>query len=139
MRILVTGSRKWRSRTIIEEALLRATIGVDSAEVTVIHGNNGNADRLAAAAARKYGFTLEPHDVNWDVECRPGCGHVQRFTPLGKPWCPAAGNYRNQEMVDTGADLCLAFFNRGQPNRGTSDCARRADRAGIRVTRFYEG
>jgi hypothetical protein len=40
-------------------------------------------------------------------------------------------------MVDLGAGVCLAFFKNGATNRGTADCARRAEKAGITVRKFY--
>jgi predicted Rossmann-fold nucleotide-binding protein len=42
-----------------------------------------------------------------------------------------AGHYRNQEMADTGADLCIAFPG----GRGTADMVRRAAAAGIEIRR----
>jgi hypothetical protein len=49
----------------------------------------------------------------------------------------AAGVIRNQEMVDAGADVCFAFPT-GEA-KGTRDCIRRAEKAGIPVTIFEEG
>lgn len=48
----------------------------------------------------------------------------------------AAGPIRNQDMVETGADQCIAFFYEGAGNRGTTDCAKRAEAAGIPVLRI---
>jgi coenzyme F420-reducing hydrogenase gamma subunit len=58
-------------------------------------------------------------------------GH--RNVKNGRDYCTAAGNYRNQEMVDAGADICLAFYQPGAACIGTSDCVRRCTRAGITV------
>jgi hypothetical protein len=50
----------------------------------------------------------------------------------------AAGPLRNQAMVDSGADVCLAFYKTGAGNRGTTDCVRRAKAAGIPVKEYTE-
>jgi hypothetical protein len=42
-----------------------------------------------------------------------------------------AGPMRNQAMVDTGVDICLAFPLLG--SRGTWDCVRRAQASGVPV------
>lgn len=44
-----------------------------------------------------------------------------------------AGPMRNQEMVDTKPDICVAFPSPGSKNLGTQDCMRRARAAGIMV------
>lgn len=51
-------------------------------------------------------------------------------------YCPMAGLYRNQEMVDLGADVVLAFQRNG--SRGTQDCMDRARRAGLTVVLVEE-
>jgi hypothetical protein len=53
------------------------------------------------------------------------------WTAFGK----SAGYRRNAEMVKLGADVCLAFFQQGAGNRGTSHCVRLAEAAGIRTRR----
>ena len=61
---------------------------------------------------------------------------VQRFVAHWLELGRAAGPDRNQRMVDSGADLCLAFPLDG--SKGTQDCMRRARDAGIPV-RDYSG
>lgn len=117
-RILVTGSRSWtdvhRMRTIIRDVLDEY-----STDITLVHGNARGADRLAAQIAEGWGAKTEAHPAGWDAN--------------GK----AAGFIRNQAMVDAGADLCLVFLVADAACRGTKDCWRRADRAGI-PCRVYE-
>jgi hypothetical protein len=95
-----------------------ATLGVQKRQVFVVHGAAKGADTIADQIAKGYGMIPEPHPANWSEYHR------------------AAGPIRNQQMVDLGADICLAFL---QPNsKGTADCIRRAEKAGIPVTIYKE-
>ena len=135
MRILITGSRYYRDRISLSAALAEAA--GDCPDVTVIHGNARGADRTADSEARSYGFHVEPHDADWAAPCRETCRPGHRVTlPSGREYCPAAGNYRNQDMVEAGADICLAFYEPGKPSRGTTDCVKRCARAGIKVRAY---
>jgi YspA, cpYpsA-related SLOG family len=119
VRILITGSREWTDWRLLHWALKDAARGVRWDEVTVVHGDcPSGADFFAGDFARCAGMTEERHPADWDKH--------------GK----AAGPIRNQEMVNAGADVCLAFFQPGAANRGTRDCASRAERAGIPVRRY---
>jgi hypothetical protein len=42
-----------------------------------------------------------------------------------------AGPKRNQEMVQAGADLCVALHRSIEASKGTKDCVRQAMAAGI--------
>jgi hypothetical protein len=98
-------------------ALLEASRGIHWSEVTVVHGAARGADTIAGELARGFGMKVEIHPANWEEYHR------------------AAGPIRNQEMVDLGADICLAFL---MPNsKGTADCIRRARKARIKV-KIYE-
>jgi hypothetical protein len=44
-----------------------------------------------------------------------------------------AGPARNQEMVQAGADLCIALHRSTETSKGTKDCVRKALAAGISV------
>jgi hypothetical protein len=120
-RILVTGSRNWTDVSAVWGAI-EAAIG-DSMEVTIVHGAcPTGADQfaaewceMAASTADRYGrgvFIEERHPARWSE---------------GK----SAGPRRNQEMVDLGADVCLAFPL--PDSRGTRHCMAAAERAGIPV------
>ena len=142
-RILVTGSRDWGDWRTITKALIDAADGKPR-PVTVVHGCARGADVLAAHAARKLGWEVEDHPARWDAPCREECkpGH-RRTQRSGGTYCPAAGNYRNQAMVDLGANVCICFVmpctnprcTRPRPHdsHGASDCADRARAAGIPV------
>ena len=135
MRILVTGSREFTSWAAVRIALTE-TAGLDP-DVTVVHGGARGADTIASEIAGGLGWRTEPHRADWTAPCRDTCGKRDHRRPGrgGVLYCPAAGDYRNQEMVDAGADVCLAFYLPGLPCKGTSDCDRRAVAAGIPVTR----
>lgn len=121
MRVLVTGSREWSDRDVVRDALTQALTTCADPVFTVVHGANPRgADRWADEWARNHtstGFAVERHPADWS---------------MGKQ----AGHWRNQHMVNLGADLCLAFFQPGATNRGTADCVRRAEAAGIPVRRY---
>lgn len=125
VRILVTGSREFTDRNLVMGAMydaLRAASEGErlSARVTVVHGAARGADRLAAFVATKWGWATEAHPAEWARDSK------------------AAGFMRNQRMVDAGADICIALLVKGLPCRGTRDCARRAERAGIPVLMFEQ-
>jgi hypothetical protein len=42
-----------------------------------------------------------------------------------------AGPIRNQEIIDTAAEMCLAFYRAISSSKGTKDCVRRTIAAGI--------
>lgn len=137
-RILVTGSRTWTGEGVLLDALAHAVVsGLRHHEnVIVVHGAcPTGADELAEQICRVRGIATDPHPADWYALCRPECppGH-RRTRHDGSTYCPSAGHYRNQEMVDLGAHVCVAAFQPGEVNAGTSDCVRRAITAGIPVT-----
>ena len=141
-RILVTGSREFDAAPLLAYRLgLAVGYGLTRGmQVTVMHGAcSRGADKLADTIARAHeGIIVDPKPADWEAECRGSCPPQDHRIAgrNGGTYCPAAGNYRNQEMIDTGPDIVLAFFKRGAANSGTSDCVRRAGKAGIPVRRF---
>jgi hypothetical protein len=121
-RVLVTGSRDWRDRRVVEAALLNCRVEAflaGAGGIVVVHGGcPTGADSIAGAVARGHGWPVEVWPADWARLSR------------------AAGPRRNAEMVAAGAAVCLAFpLGR---SAGTRDCMRRAERAGIPV-RVFEG
>ena len=113
-RLLVTGSRHWRDPRPVEYALREAWYDLGRGEVVLVHGAEPNGlDTLAAQIWEAHNLPTEAHPADWGRH--------------GKK----AGPIRNQEMVDRGADLCLAFPLAG--SRGTVDCMQRAEAAYIEV------
>ena len=138
-RILVTGGRDYTDAERVEaelRAAVEARLGpsADPSLVVLVHGAAAGLDRLADAAALRLGFHVEAHPADWTGPCRPSCpapprpSHRRRRRD-GTDYCPAAGAYRNAEMVELGADLAIIFPG----GRGTADCARRIRAAGIAV------
>ena len=118
MRILITGSREWENRGLILRAI-RKHAPANTRAATIVHGDHWRGvDVMAKSVAAELGLPQEPHPADWHKH--------------GK----AAGPIRNQEMVDSGVDVCLAF-PMGK-SRGTRDCMARAERAGIPVHNYGE-
>lgn len=117
MRILVTISRDWDDYARICQVIEDATYGRED-ETVIVHGAS-QMDWFIAGVAYAYGARHEPHSADW----RPN----GVFNKL-------AGFERNQKMVDLGADKCLAFIK--DASSGASDCARRAEAAGIPTKRY---
>lgn len=112
MRILITGSRHYLAASKIRDAIKLVSAGVPHAEITIVHGGAPGADMAADYIAKFNKMNVEAHPADWST---------------GK----SAGPKRNQEMVDLGADICLAFPL--EDSRGTWDCIKRANQAGIPV------
>lgn len=118
MRILVTGSRDWTDGDAIEGAMWLAWSEAGHPprdQCTLVHGCARGADSIAAEIARKVGMRVEEHPAAWDTRGR------------------AAGMIRNSEMVNAGADICLAFIR--NQSRGATQCADLAEKAGIPTRR----
>lgn len=119
VRLLITGSRSWDREDIICDELTRfAQWARRSGEtVSMLSGTAKGADQICEKFARSLGFVIERYPANWDL--------------YGK----RAGFVRNQQMVDTKPDYCLAFVKNG--SRGASMTARIAELSGIRTRIVY--
>jgi hypothetical protein len=132
VRVLVTGSRNWTDRHAIYLALhincqQRWELGRDSEghvvdwitppDFTIVHGAcPTGADAIAEDWACSVFAQIERHPADW--------------SQYGK----RAGYLRNAEMVNLGADLCLAFIK--NHSAGATMTANLAERAGIRTERY---
>lgn len=121
MRILITGSRDWDNPAVIYNALCEQYHCWEHEDCgdpyTVVSGAcPTGADNLAEQIAMTMGWAVERHPADWDG--------------LGK----RAGFVRNAEMVELGADICLAFIK--NESKGASMTARLAEEAGIPVKRY---
>jgi hypothetical protein len=113
VRVLITGTREdgphcQRAFEVLTKVWSRA----DNPTLTVVHGAcPTGVDAYVDTMARDAGFSVETYPADWDTH--------------GK----AAGPLRNKQMVDLGADLCLAFPK--GVSRGTRGCLALAQAAGI--------
>lgn len=116
LRLLVTGSRDFSDEIVIASGLADVVGRYGNPAVTLVHGDARGVDKTAAAIGKRLGWNIEKYPADW------------------VRWGNAAGPIRNQIMVDTGAEVCVAFKAEG--SKGTADCIKRAKRAGIRVFEY---
>lgn len=113
MRVIVCGSRYWTEAVPILRELEKLP-----EETTVLQGGCRGADEIAARTALLLHMRVETFPADWSI---------------GK----YAGNLRNQKMLDSGADLVLAFHRDLEgTSRGTKDMVGRARAAGVEVRVF---
>lgn len=108
-RVAVTGGRDYADRFNVYGSL--DTVLAKHPDMVLVHGDADGADDLAKQWAGSRKVRTEPHPADWDTH--------------GK----AAGPLRNQEMVDSELDGCVAFPG----NRGTADMVARCKKAGVPV------
>jgi hypothetical protein len=134
MRILLTGSRDWSDSAAVWNelwAIHAAALEAGEEEITLVHGGcPTGADAIADGYARHLGWEVVVYHADW-------VSYGRRAGPL-----------RNQDMVDRGADLCLAFIGNCSsprcsikelhPSHGASGCASMAEAAFIETKRITQ-
>jgi hypothetical protein len=121
MRILITGSREWDDPDAVINAIENEyhchehpAHECPEGLMTIVHGHcPTGADHMADWWARSSGYEIERHPADWNT-------HGKR-----------AGFIRNSEMVNLGADVCLAFIK--NESKGATMTAKLAEKAGIPV------
>lgn len=107
-RVLITGSRDWTNARSIRDALT----AYFSKDVVLVTGAcPTGADRIAEMFWTRWGGRIERHPADWKQHGRK------------------AGPLRNAEMVERGADVCLAFIRNA--SAGASHTAELASRSNI--------
>jgi YspA, cpYpsA-related SLOG family len=114
MRILVTGDR-YRVCIPLAERIVTRLIARYGRDLVIIHGGAPGVDNSFAEACRTFDIKAEAHLADWK-----GLGNI-------------AGPACNREMVESGADLCIALHRSLETSKGTKDCVRQALAAGIAV------
>jgi hypothetical protein len=116
VRILVTGSRDWDDIATICRELASAADGARNDSIVLVSGGAKGADAIAEMYAGAMDWGIEVYPADWEAHGR------------------AAGPIRNIQMVDLGADICVAFIKNN--SRGASHCSTYAEARGIPVRRF---
>ena len=126
-RVLVTGSRDWTNVEAVEEELnwafvehLSGDFYSNRDEFIIVHGGARGADKIASDWVNEVTDSMIREEVH----------------PYPKGLGQKGGPIRNREMVNAGADLCLAFIKGNSP--GATMTANMAEDAGIRVERITE-
>jgi hypothetical protein len=114
MRILVTGDRHSACNALAERIVERL-IERYGRDIVIVNCGAPGVDWAFSKACREMGVRSEVHTAAWRT-----LGNV-------------AGPARNREMVQAGADLCVAFHRTIETSKGTKDCIRQALAAGIEV------
>lgn len=130
--VIVTGSRNWSNEIVIWTSLAELLKSLPDCVATLVvrHGDYyRGADRMA-----KRWTQLPSEDLYSDSDHKPVADVIEDPYPaMWRAFGGAAGPLRNQEMVDAGADLVMAF---PLPSSiGTYDCIDKAevDRIPVRV------
>ena len=117
--VLVSGKRDFSDYDYFCESMERV-IPSDE-DVTIVQGGAAGADALARRYAKDHGYSCQTFPALWDIH--------------GK----AAGPIRNSEMVEFVArqEYRVSVFFWDGKSRGTGDCFRKAEKAGI-VRRLFD-
>lgn len=110
MKVLVCGDRNW-----INEAPIRERLSKLPKDTIILEGGARGADTLARHAAEFLGLKVIEFPADWDKYGR------------------AAGPIRNEQMIDEGPGLVIAFHPDISKARGTADTVGRAKRRNITV------
>jgi hypothetical protein len=138
VRLLWTASRDWADPLCMWKVLneCQTWAGDLGKTLVIVHGDGPGGDQIG----KLYGLVTsgceeESHPADWEGPCRDRCrpGHRRRGRG-GRDYCPAAGNYRSEDMVTLGAHRAAAFI-RARSN-GASYCAALAEAAGVATRRY---
>lgn len=150
-RLIVAGSREYDDRLTLRTTLNRILESMrPGVTLVVVHGGHPNPDYSTKAdqIAQEWAIELagEGEDVreeswpaDWEGPCRDTCAPGHREIRRGVSICPAAGPYRNQEMIGESADRGLLAFRVGSRSTGSKGCALLMAHAGIEFEIIVQG
>jgi hypothetical protein len=119
-RILITGSRTWNDFAKIYDVLMEYVESRHQPYITLVSGGcPTGADMLCERFAHMFGWRVERHPAQWVKD-----GVYDK----------RAGFLRNAEMVNLGADVCIAFIK--DNSKGATMTAELAQAAHI-PTKIY--
>lgn len=126
MKVLITGGRNYWNRRKMHEVL--SSIHKDRPITLIIEGDATGADRLGRFWAAANSIKYNTYPAKWyDLDVKP---LVIKYNTFGRAYNAAAGNIRNQYMIDVAKpDLAVAFPG----NSGTLDAKERIRKAGIEL------
>lgn len=113
MRVIVCGSRDFENYSLLNEELNNWLGELDKKKLVILSGAAKGADTLGEKWAYANYVTVERYHADWEKH--------------GK----AAGPIRNSEMLEAGAQACIAFWD--GISRGTKDMIDKARAKGIKV------
>lgn len=124
----MTGSRAWSKPadvgTVLGALYEALQLHPDKPPMTVIHGDcPRGADKFADQ------WAVRAIDDGKNVV-------VERYPADWETYGKSAGFKRNTAMVETGVDVCVAFF--AGKSRGTWHCYSAAKRAGVSTVEYHE-
>lgn len=134
-RVVMTGSRSWTDTDVIREALVDALdyfeLERTPEKFTLINGTAAGADKMSARIAKELGMTVEDHPAQWNVhsETCPVEPPKNGWCYQGRSKCRIAGFRRNQEMLESGCDLVLAFIHNN--SNGASHTVKLAEKMNL--------
>ena len=111
LRILVCGGRSFVDQALFDTWMDVWLQAIGAEAILIIHGGARGADQMADVWAKQHEVTCEVYPADWDA--------------YGK----SAGPIRNQQMLERGPDIVLAFPG----GKGTADMVSRARKAGVMV------
>jgi hypothetical protein len=118
MRLLVCGDRDWWDRDLINE-ILDQLANQYLWDFTLVHGAATGADTMGGEWAKARDMPVDAFPAQWDRH--------------GK----SAGPIRNQQMLDSGLDLVVAFHDNIRNSKGTKHMVGIARQAGVPVKLVY--
>lgn len=127
-RILATVARGYRDFDTMREVF--TIVRGRYPHAVLVHGDCPDGDQDASKIWRELGGVDEPNPADWNGPCQSRCRPGHRRRKNGEEFCPAAGPYRNEEMLTSGPLVeTHAFLAPG--SRGAKDTAAMSSRLGI--------